>query len=43
MLDDTLTSLGYGLVDLFTPVKITDTSYIMNNGKMVVGFDKNMA
>jgi ABC-type amino acid transport substrate-binding protein len=45
ILDDTLNNLAkkYGLVDLFTPVKITDASYIMNNGKIIIGFDGSMA
>jgi len=45
MLDGTLATLAkkYGLVDLFEPVKITDATYIMNNDKMIIGFDGNMA
>ncbi|KAG4100417.1 periplasmic binding protein-like II [Neocallimastix lanati (nom. inval.)] len=45
ILDNTLDTLAekYDLVDLFEPVKITDASYIMNNGKMIIGFDGTLA
>jgi len=45
ILDDTLNTLAkkYKLTDLFAPVKITDASFIMNKGKMIIGFDKSNA
>ncbi|OUM59048.1 hypothetical protein PIROE2DRAFT_15535 [Piromyces sp. E2] len=45
ILDDTITEIAknYNLIDLFTPVKITDASYIINKGKMVIGYDKTLA
>jgi len=45
ILDDSLTDLAkkYGLYDLFSPIRITDTDYIINNGKMIIGFDPSLA
>jgi len=45
ILDDSLTVLAekYDLVELFTPLKITDTDYIINNGKMIIGFDGSIS
>jgi len=40
-MDDTLYTLAknYDLVDLYSPIKITDADYIMNNGKLIIGFE----
>jgi len=45
ILDDSLMVLAkkYGLVDLFKPIRITDTDYIIKNGKMIIGFDPTLA
>jgi len=45
VLDDSLIkhSEKYELIDLFTPCKVTDFKYIMNNGKIIIGFDKTMS
>jgi len=45
ILDGSLTTLSkkYGIFDLYKPVKITDSSYIMKNGKMIIGFDSTLA
>jgi len=45
ILDDSITTLAkkYNLVDLFKPIKITDADYIINNGKMIIGFDSSFA
>ena len=41
IMDDTLFSIAknYNLVDLFSSLRITDSGYIMNNGKMIIGFE----
>jgi len=45
VLDDSITELSekYELIDFFTPCKVTDFKYIMNNGKIIIGFDKTMS
>jgi len=45
ILNDSITDLAkrYGLYDLFAPIRITDSDYIINKGKMIMGYDASLA
>ena len=45
ILEDSLTDLSekYDLVELFTPIKTTDSEYIIKNGKIIIGFDGTLS